>query len=104
MTAPGFFKHTYLGGNCPPVSKPFSPAKAISSHRSQKSFEQRTEITFDRRLVNVAGLVIQGLYCPPTQNLMEKTLHEITEIFKASLNLFLLSLDPYAPTVHHYIT
>jgi len=51
--------------------KPFPPP-------SQKSFEQRKEMTFDRRLANIAAPVIRGLYCPSSQNLAKKALHEIT--------------------------
>jgi len=35
-------------------------------------------MTFDRRLANIAGPVVRGLFCPPTQILMKKALHEIT--------------------------
>jgi len=37
-------------------------------------------MTFDRRLANVSYPVVRGLYCPSTQNLMQKALHEITVI------------------------
>jgi len=33
-------------------------------HPSQKSLEQRKEMTFDRRLPNITDLVFQGLCCP----------------------------------------
>ena len=67
---------THLGGNCAPVlhlplqSKPFPPP-------SQKSFEQRKEMTFDRRLANIAAPVVRGIYCP-SQNVVKKALNEIT--------------------------
>jgi len=35
-------------------------------------------MTFDRRLANVTNPVVRGLYCPSTQNLIQKALHEIT--------------------------
>jgi len=35
-------------------------------------------MTFDRRLANVTDPVVRGLYCPFTQNLIQKALHEIT--------------------------
>jgi len=46
-------------------------------HPSQKSLEQKKEMTFDRRLPNITDLVFRGLYCP-SENLIEKALHEIT--------------------------
>jgi len=47
-------------------------------HPSQKYFEQNKEMTFDRKLANVTDPVIRGLYYPSTQNLIQKSLHEIT--------------------------
>jgi len=34
-------------------------------------------MTFDRRLDNVTDPIVRGLYCPSTQNLIQKALHEI---------------------------
>ena len=51
-------------------------------HHSQKSFEQWTEMTFDRRLVSINGPVVRGLYYPP-QNLTKRTCVKIFEIVKA---------------------
>jgi len=60
----------------PPVPTPSSPAKAISPF-SQKSFKQRTEMTFDGRPENITGPVVQGLYCLFLQNLTKMALPEI---------------------------
>jgi len=35
-------------------------------------------MAFDRRLANVTDPVVRGLYCPSTQNLIQKAMHEIT--------------------------
>jgi len=52
-------------------------------------------MTFERKSANFRASVVHGLYCPSSQNLMKKALHEITvNIFKASLILFPLSLVP----------
>jgi len=64
-----------LGSNCTPVFTPSSPEKAPTS---QKFLEQRKEMTFDRRLQNITDLVFRGLYFSSSENLMKKTLHEIT--------------------------
>jgi len=49
-------------------------------------------MTFNRRLANITGPLIRGLYCPSSQKLMKKALHEIT-VVKAILILFLVSFD-----------
>jgi len=43
----------------------------------KKSFEQRKEMTFDPRLLNITAAVVRGLYCFSFQNLVKKALHEI---------------------------
>jgi len=35
-------------------------------------------MTFDCRLANVSALLVRGIYCPSSQNLLKKALHEIT--------------------------
>jgi len=45
---------------------------------SQNPLEQRKEVTFDRGLANIRAPVVLGFYCPSSQSLIEKTLHEIT--------------------------
>jgi len=35
-------------------------------------------MTFDHRLPNIRAPVVRGLYCPSSQNLIKKALHEIT--------------------------
>jgi len=42
-----------------------SPAKANSFHPSQTSFEQRRELTFNRRLPNITYPVVQVYIVPP---------------------------------------
>ena len=49
-------------------------------------------MTFDRRLANITGPLVQGLYCLSSQKLIKKALHEIT-VVKAILILFLLLFD-----------
>jgi len=68
---------TYLGAI---LSNPsaFLSSQSHFPRPSEKSFEQSKEITFDRRLANVNDPVVRGLYCPSTQNLIQKALHEIT--------------------------
>ena len=63
---------------------------------NQKYIEQRNNMTFDRRLVNIADpvLVFRGLYCPSSENLMSKALHEITANSQGWFNPFFLSLVP----------
>jgi len=35
-------------------------------------------MTFDRKLVNITAAVVRRLYCPSSQTLVKKNLHEIT--------------------------
>jgi len=52
---------------------------ARQSYPSQKSFEQRKEMTFDGRLANIRAPVFAAYtYCRSSQNLVKKALHEIT--------------------------
>jgi len=44
---------------------------------------------FDRRLANITGPLVRGLYCPSSHELINKALHELT-LVKAILSLFLL--------------
>jgi len=48
-------------------------------------------MTIDRRLANITGPLVRGLYCP-SQNLIKKSLHEIT-VVNAIVILCLLSFD-----------
>jgi len=50
-----------LGGNYSPAPTSSSPAKDICPHPSQKSCEQSTEMTFNRRLANITSLVVRTL-------------------------------------------
>ena len=95
----GLSLHTHLGGILP-QSLHFPPAKTISPHPSQNSFEQRTEVTLDRWLANITGPEVRGLYCPPFKIWWKKALHEITVFSQTYLNPFLRSI----PAAHHYIT
>jgi len=72
----GLFKHTW--GHFSSNPSTFLSTQSHFPHPSQKSFEQNKEITFDRKLANVTDPVVRGLYCPSTQNLIQKALHEIT--------------------------
>jgi len=60
-------------------------------HSSQTSFEERTEMTFDRRLANITGPRVRGLYFPFALNLikMAMTLGIGDEHFVACLMLFI---------------
>jgi len=89
----GFFLNTLTCGQLCPSPYTFLSRQSHFPHPSQKSFEQRKEITFDRRLANITAPVVRGLYCPP-QNLIQKTLQDITANVKAGLILFLLLLVP----------
>ena len=75
------------------------------SHPSKKSFEQRKKMTFNHRLANITTPLVRGLYCPSSQSLIKKALHEIT-VVKAILKYFFSchSILSSAPTAHHYIT
>jgi len=48
-------------------------------------------MTFYYRLANITGLVVQGLYCPSTQNVIKHAVKKSTIIVKASSIFFLLS-------------
>jgi len=73
-------------------------------HPSHKSFEQNKEMTFDRRPANVTDPVVRGLYCPFTQNLIQKALHEITVNSQSKLNLFSPIVRSLAILQRHIIT
>ena len=49
-------------GTIVPQSLLLSPEPKPFFH-SQKPFEQKTEMTFDRRLANITGLVVRDSYC-----------------------------------------
>jgi len=51
-------------------------------------------MTFDRRLANITGPAVRGLYFPFTQDMMKNALHEIKVKVKASLMFFLASFEP----------
>jgi len=98
---------TYLGAFSSNPST-FLSIQSHFPHPSQKSFEQNKEMTFGRRLANVTDPVVRGLYCPSTQHLIEKALHEITVNSQSfTLIFFLLSFDPQQysnGTSLHYLT
>ena len=74
----GFFD-TFAWGTIAPHSLQLPrQKKTVSPHPSQKSLEQRKEMTFDRRLPNITDLVLRGLYCSFSENLIKKPLQEIT--------------------------
>jgi len=62
------FQHTYWEGNSPQVPAPSYPAKAISKHFRRKLQEQRTEMTYDRRLANIDGPVVGGKIIPHSKS------------------------------------
>jgi len=72
-------------------------------HPSQNSLEQRKEITFDRRLPYVTDLVFRGFYCPSSENLMEKALHEITANSQGELHPFSPIFGSLATPQRHII-
>jgi len=51
-----------LGGNCCPVPTPFT-------REAKNYFKQTKEMAIDRRLANIAGPLLQVLYCPSLQKL-----------------------------------
>jgi len=61
-------------------------------------------MTFNRRLANVTDLAVRGLYCPSTQNLIQKALHEITVNSQSYLNLFSPIVRSLAILQRHIIT
>jgi len=72
-----FFTHLLAWQLCP---SPYTFLARQSHFRqfSQKSFQQRNEMTFDYGLANITAAVVCGRYCPSSQNLIKKVLHEIT--------------------------
>jgi len=99
----GFLTHL-LGEQLCPSPYTFLSRQNRFSHPSQKSFEQRKEITFDSRLPNITDLVFQGLYCPSSENLMKKALHEITTNSQGHLNPFSPIVGSLATPQRHIIT
>ena len=73
-------------------------------HPSQTFFEQRKDMTFDRRLANIRAPVVLDLYCPSSQSLIKMTLHEITVYNQDSLNPFSLILGSSVTPQRHIIT
>jgi len=61
-------------------------------------------MTFDGRLANVTDPVVRGSYCPSTQNLIQKALHEITVNSQSKLNLFSRIVRSLATLQWHIIT
>jgi len=61
-----FLKTHLLGEQLRRSSYTFLSRQGYFPHPSQKSSEQRKEMTFDRRLANVTDpvLAFRGLYCP----------------------------------------
>jgi len=51
------FLTLFLCGSCYPVPTPFSK-------QAKNSFKQTKEMTFDRRLANITGPLVRGLYLP----------------------------------------
>ena len=62
------------------------------------------EMTFDRRRVNSTGPLVRGLYCPSSQKLIRKALHEITVVKAILILSSYRSILNNVPTAHHYIT
>jgi len=73
-----FLTHLLGGGQLCTILYTFLARQSHFRHRSEKSFEQRKEVTFDSRLANVRVPVVRGLYCPSSQNLIKKALYAIT--------------------------
>jgi len=74
-----------LGEQLCPISYTLLDRQNHFHHLTQKSIEQRKEIrqqnnklTFDSRLPIVGAPVVRSLFCPSSQNLIKKVLHEIT--------------------------
>jgi len=63
----GFFNTPIAGQLCPSLYT-FFPRQSISPIPIQKSFEQKKEMTFDRRLANITAPVV----CPSSQNLVKR--------------------------------
>jgi len=66
-----------LRGQLCPIPYNFLARQNHFHHPSQKSFEQRKEVTIDGRLAHVRAPVIRGLYCPSSKS-DKKALHDIT--------------------------
>jgi len=69
-----------LEGQLCSIPYTFIARRSHFRHPSQKLSEQSKEMTFDIVLANVRAPAVRGLYCPSSQNLIQKALLEITLI------------------------
>jgi len=81
------YGHAYLGANCAPVPTPSSPDKTIQPSQSKVlCTKERDDIRPQTK--SVRAPVVFGLYCPSSQNLIKKILHELTVNSQGWLNPF----------------
>ena len=64
------FTYLLLWQLCP-SSHTFLARQSQFRQPSQKSFEQRKEMTFDCEPANIRAVVVRGWYCPSSQNLIK---------------------------------
>ena len=98
------FWHTWIAIAAQSLHLPPRPVtKAIYLHASQTFVEQRTEMTFDCRIANITGPLVQG-WNAPSQNLMNKALLEITINGQSYLSPFSPVVWSSAMPQRHIIT
>jgi len=76
-----FLTHLF-GEQLHPIPYILLARQSYFRHPSRKAFEQRKEMTFGCRLPNITKLVFRGLFCPSSENLMKKALHEFAVVEK----------------------
>ena len=81
-----FLKHVF-GGNCVPAPHIFLQTRHFPCS-SERSFEQRKEMTFDRSLANITGPLARDLYCLSSQNLIKNTFMKWRQSSQGYPNLF----------------
>jgi len=69
------------------------------SRPNKKSFQQKTEMIFDRILANVTDPVVRDLCCSSTKNWIKRALHEITGNSYLTRDLLLKNMEPFFPNV-----
>ena len=83
-----FFLTHLLEGQLCPISNTFLARQRHFRHPRRRPSEHRKEMIFDGRLANVRALVVRGIYCPSSQNVIKKALLEITVNSQGELNAF----------------
>jgi len=95
-----FFWTHLFGEQLHPIPYIFLARQSYFRHPNQKAFELSKEMTFDCRLPNITELVFRGLFCPSSENLMKKALHEITANSQGLLNPCSIVCSLVTPQLH----